>query len=135
MECIKHSIASWSRKVTVLLYTALVRPHLECCVQLWTSQRKNTPFPLEWELHQEWVRWELGKDFSLEDGGHETAFPGQWSWFQADGVQEVSGQHPDTYDLFLSGPVWNQKLNSMILMGPSQLGIFYDSIILFSNHL
>jgi len=30
----------------------------------------------------------------------------------------------------LDGPVWGQELDSMILMGPFQLGIFYGSMIL-----
>ena len=29
-----------------------------------------------------------------------------------------------------SGPAWRKKLNSVILMGPFQLGIFCDSMIL-----
>ena len=30
---------------------------------------------------------------------------------------------------FLGGPVWSQELDSMILVGPFQLKIFYDSMI------
>ena len=37
---------------------------------------------------------------------------------------------------FLGGPVWNQELDMVILMGPFQLGIFYDSMILgYENFL
>jgi len=48
LGCIKRSVASRSREGILSLCSALVRPHLESCTQLWSRQHRKDMELLEW---------------------------------------------------------------------------------------
>ena len=48
LGCIKRSVASRSRQVILPLCPAVVRPHQESCIQLWSPQHRTDLELLEW---------------------------------------------------------------------------------------
>ncbi|KAJ7415702.1 hypothetical protein BTVI_37578 [Pitangus sulphuratus] len=48
LGCINSSVASTEREVIPHHYSALVRPQMECCIQLWSPQHRKDMGLLEW---------------------------------------------------------------------------------------
>jgi len=62
LDCIKTNMASRSREVILPIYCALVRPHVEYCIQLCVPQYKKT-----------WICWNEFRREPQRLSGAETA--------------------------------------------------------------
>jgi len=74
LACIKRSMANRSKEVILPLYSALLTPHLQSCIQLWSPQHRKDMDLLErvqkmpqkcseeWNTSEEWNMSPLRKD-------------------------------------------------------------------------
>ncbi|PKU42175.1 hypothetical protein llap_7520 [Limosa lapponica baueri] len=108
LGCIKRSVASRLREEILSLYSALVRPHLEYCIQLWgPKSRKNMDLLEPWRRAMEVVRGL--EHLSYEDGLRQLGlFSLENRRLQGDLIvafQYIKGALRKTEKDFLQGPV------------------------------
>ena len=98
------------------------RGSAELC-SVWQRQGRGNGM----ELCQGRGSWGLGTGSAPDDGGHGTGCPGQWAQSWAASVHCLYNALRQRV-CFLNGHMWGQMLDSLILMGPFQLWISWDSI-------
>ncbi|GAB0203599.1 hypothetical protein GRJ2_002825500 [Grus japonensis] len=145
LGCIQKSVASRSREVILPLYSVLVRPHLESCVQFWAPQFKKDRELLErvqrratemmrglehlsyeerlrelglFSLEKRRLRGDLINTYKYLKGGcHEEGLDYS-QWCPVTGTQEIPSEHRKKLLYFEVTEHWN-RLPREVVESPS----------------
>lgn len=59
LDCIKRGVACRWRDMALVTYSALLKPHLECCTRLWSPYHKKMDLLESRGGHKEYQRAEI----------------------------------------------------------------------------